>query len=341
MKSVIPPTKLKKLPLLFCLLLLVSSTRAQDAVFSQFYAAPVQLNPAFAGSTFAPRFAVNYRSQWFNFPNAYTTFSASYEQFLERTNSGVGLTVMSDNAGDGIYKTLSAGFVYSYRLQILDDLFLKGGLELGVVQERLDWERLIFLDQIDDLNGPGLPSQEERPERLTNSYVDISSGFLLYSSQFYLGLTLKHLNRPSQSYLTINENLQEGIPMRFSVHAGAEFSLSGNNKRGSQTFLSPNVIFVRQGAFVQINAGAYMGVGAFYFGSWFRHTVENPDAVIFLAGLKQGIFKLGYSFDWTISDFGIDNGGAHELSLILNLDNSESYKKRRGSRYNDCFQIFR
>lgn len=322
-------------------LLIFNDLKAQDPVFSQFYAAPIQLNPAFAGSTFAPRFAINYRTQWSNFPNAYTTFAASYEQFLERANSGIGMTLMSDTAGDGLYKTLSASFIYSYRVQILKDLFLKGGIELGVNQERLDWDRLVFLDQIDRFDGPVLASNEERPATLSNNYVDISTGLLLFSSKYYVGLTLKHLNTPSQTYLFVNENLSEGLPMRFGIHAGAEFSLSGNNKRGNGAFISPNIIYVKQGEFTQINAGAYFGLGAVYLGSWFRHTVSNSDAVIFLAGVKQGIFKLGYSFDYTVSDFGIENGGAHELSLILNLDNSESYKRRRGSRYNDCFKIFR
>ncbi|RME01149.1 MAG: type IX secretion system membrane protein PorP/SprF, partial [Bacteroidetes bacterium] len=38
--------------------------RAQDPVFTQFNATPLAINPAFAGTTHAPRFAASYRNEW-------------------------------------------------------------------------------------------------------------------------------------------------------------------------------------------------------------------------------------------------------------------------------------
>jgi len=59
--------------------------KAQDPVFSQFYAAPLQLNPAFAGNTYAPFVTLNYRSQWSGFTDfsTYNTYAASFSQFIE------------------------------------------------------------------------------------------------------------------------------------------------------------------------------------------------------------------------------------------------------------------
>ena len=44
---------------------------AQDLHFSQFYAAPLYLNPAFAGTAGGPRFILNYRNQWPGINNAF------------------------------------------------------------------------------------------------------------------------------------------------------------------------------------------------------------------------------------------------------------------------------
>ena len=42
----------------------LNKTLAQDPQFSQFYAAPLYLNPAFAGSAQEARVGINYRNQW-------------------------------------------------------------------------------------------------------------------------------------------------------------------------------------------------------------------------------------------------------------------------------------
>ena len=46
------------------LLLTAGSAYAQDPEFTQFYANPLYLNPAFAGSSHCPRMNLNYRNQW-------------------------------------------------------------------------------------------------------------------------------------------------------------------------------------------------------------------------------------------------------------------------------------
>ena len=92
--------------LLLGLLLGVSITAsAQDPQFTQFYANPMYLNPAFAGSARCPRVAINYRNQWPALKKTYITTSASYDQHFDMLNGGVGLMVMNDKAGEGTIAT--------------------------------------------------------------------------------------------------------------------------------------------------------------------------------------------------------------------------------------------
>jgi len=55
---------------------------AQDPEFTQFYANPLYLNPAFAGTARCPRVNLNYRNQWPAISGTYVTYSASYDQHL-------------------------------------------------------------------------------------------------------------------------------------------------------------------------------------------------------------------------------------------------------------------
>lgn len=323
--------------------------QAQDPMFSQFYASPLQINPAFAGVTIAPRLTLNYRSQWGQFDGGYETYAATYEQAIEGLNSGIGLIVMADDAMDGVYKTNRISGVYGYKLKINDQSFIKFGLEAGFIRTNLDWDRLQFGDQIDPLNGfedpLGNPNQsgELRPANLGKTIFDVGAGILVYTNKMYGGISIKHLNSPDESLLEINQNLGAGLPMRLTFHAGAEFAVNGNNNRNDATFISPNVLIVKQGDFGQVNAGAYAGFGKFFGGAWYRLGFSNADAAILLAGYREGILRIGYSYDFTVSQLAsVNTGGTHEISITINFDNSaETQRRRKSSRYNDCFKMFK
>ena len=327
---------------------LISGLKGQDPVFSQFYASPAQLNPALAGTTYAPRLAFNYRNQWPGL-NAYVTYAASYEQFVSSLNSGFGLMLMGDDQGQGLIKSTQLKGLYSYRLRVVDDVFVKIGVEAGFNQSNYDWDRFIFLDQLDKLNGPVDPSgalnptSEQRPENTTVTYFDVGAGMVFYTPHFYAGLSIRHLTQPEDGVLRINDQITDGWPLLYSLHVGTEITLQKGNNRRAGSFISPNILVIRQANFGQINVGAYGGLGAFFVGTWYRHAWSNPDALIFLAGVRHGIFKIGYTYDLTLSQLAAaPSGGAHELSLIVNFELSDAFKRQqKNNRFNDCFQLFR
>jgi type IX secretion system PorP/SprF family membrane protein len=146
---------------------------------------------------------------------------------------------------------------------------------------------------------------------------------------------MKHLNTPNESLLGINDNLNTGLPMRFTVHGGAQIKVREGNKRKSAAFISPNIMFIKQGDFGQLNVGAYGSMGFVFAGIWYRQAFTNPDATILLVGVQKGIFKIGYSYDVTVSGLSGYTGGSHEISLTLN------FERDRGIDYSDCFQLFR
>src|SRR6187549_4036717 len=81
------------------ILLGLNPVTAQDPQFSQFYAAPLYLNPAFAGATQQGRVGMNYRNQWPSIDANFTTISAFADFYIEDKNSGVGAILTGDNVG--------------------------------------------------------------------------------------------------------------------------------------------------------------------------------------------------------------------------------------------------
>ncbi len=329
--------KIPQLIVLIGILLGSLYSRAQDPLFSQFYATPLQISPAFVGSSHAPRAGIAYRNQWTGFNNAYRTYSVFYEQSLERLNSGVGFNVEGDDAGDGILRTLRASALFSYRLQMAEKWSVRIGSEIGLHQTTLAWEKLVFPDQIDPLQGPVITTSEVRPERLNTALLDLSAGFLLIGPHFWFSLGLKHLNTPDQGLFFINDNLSGGLPLRYTLNAGMELPLSKSNKAGLSSFISPNVLFASQGPYRQVNAGAYVATGPIFGGAWFRHTLSNADAVIMLIGFRQELFKIGLSYDITVSELAGRAGGTYEVTFGLFFDRG----RRRPIDWNDCGRMFR
>ena len=243
---------------------------AQDPVFSQFYASPLQLNPAFAGSAMAPFIALNYRMQYPGFSDggaAYSTFAASFDQHLAGLNSGIGLSLMTDDAGAGLMRKTYASAHYSYKVSINENVAARIGVEAGFIQSNLDWNRLVFPDQIDPSTGSTLPdgtrrpSSEIRPEQLNKTLFDMSMGLVVYGSNFHAGFVAKHLATPDEGYINANQNLRIGLPIRFTMHGGYEFTLKKATRYKLGSFVAPTVLLMKQGDFAQFTVGSFVGFG--------------------------------------------------------------------------------
>ena len=329
-----------------------SGARAQDAVFSQFYAAPLLLNPAFAGTARAPSIALNHRSQYVGFAGTvpYQTYSVSYGQYLAPLRSGIGVSLFADDAGDNLFGTYGATAYYSYQVDLGDDNSVRVGMSAGAKHVRIDWDRLVFGDQLNANTGelgPGgtpTPTREQRPGETQTTYLDLGAGLLYAGRVAYLGVSADHLTTPDDRIASVGaDGFYKGLPMRWSVHTGAQINLRGARaRRGKEAFVTPNVLYARQGPFDQVNAGAYVQVGALFGGAWFRHAFGNGDAAIGVVGVEYGMYKFGYSYDYTVSALSQVSAGTHELSLQIDFEEAAWIKaRRRNNRYNDCLNLFR
>jgi type IX secretion system PorP/SprF family membrane protein len=109
---------LKSFLLIFLIFLFPGFIFGQDPEFSQFFANPLHLNPAFAGTSDLPRTTINYRNQWPNNGSTYKTYSISYDQISKKLNAGIGFQIYYDQELNNVVNTSSAAFSYSYHLKL-------------------------------------------------------------------------------------------------------------------------------------------------------------------------------------------------------------------------------
>ncbi len=318
---------------------LVKKGWTQDPEFSQFYTAPYHLNPSMIGFTSEPRVTVNYRHQYPSFNNAWLTMGIAYDQHFEELNSSFGLSVLADRAG-GIYNTYLVSGQYAYQLQLNDKLLLKAGAQVSYLQKNLNWDKVVLPDMIDDTTGDIIPGSFAGLQETNNIHrLDLGLGMVAYTDQLYIGASFKHITRPSVSFTTA-EDPENSLHVRSAFHLGYVFYTSKPRRGFKRFYISPNVLFVNQGPVNQINAGAYLGKGALFGGVWARHTFNNMDALIFMAGVKAGVFRFGYSYDYRLGSLGV-NANAHEVSMTFDFGQTYWAKKRKKVNADSkCPEIF-
>jgi len=110
-------TTMKKLLTLVSIFLVILSLKAQDPHLSQFYVAPLQLNPALTGVINGNvRAGFLYRSQWGEVlrdesTNQFRTMTAAvdFRIPIKKNALGIGLEMMNDKAADSNFGTTRAG----------------------------------------------------------------------------------------------------------------------------------------------------------------------------------------------------------------------------------------
>jgi len=293
---------------------------AQDPQFSQFYAAPLYLNPALTGNTHQDRIGLNYRLQWPAIGPGYKTYSVTYDHRSAAMNSGIGGMVMHDRAGSFGLNFTQAALSYSYEARLNRRQAVRGGMRVGYTMRSYDPRNMLFADQVIRDNAP----TSIEPALLSSvSYFDFSAGLLYYSEQFWGGFSVNHLNEPQQSlYLDGDASL----PMRTSVHVGYRFAVDGRAFRHSETTMTLASHYKAQQQWDQLDIGAYIDHLSVTFGMWYRGLpalkayqpgYPNDEAVVAMFGYKTPYqLRVVYSYDVTVSKLTLKSGGAHEISLI-------------------------
>ena len=174
--------------LCFSFLLFASVSKAQDAIFSQFYNSTVYLNPALVGVEQDLTASLTHRAQWQNLLFPYTTSQFSFVVPYYKSNhtkplghvGGVGFSVYNDKAGENNnFKTtgLNASFAYNLPMDRRYVHVISYGLQIGLINKRIDPEGLQWGEQYNPFVGFDASIAPTEIQNFQNrSFFDINSG---------------------------------------------------------------------------------------------------------------------------------------------------------------------
>lgn len=300
---------------------------AQDPHFSQFFASPLTLNPAFTGKFDGQwRLAANHRNQWPSIPKAYITTSASVDfgilkgRLPENDILGVGISGLTDASANSALKLNYGAISLSYHKALDENGYntIGAGFQGSYNSMVLDITKLTFEDMLTQNGFTGTTA-----DILTNgnnqSYFDVNAGVLYSGSSngqnnYYLGVSMYHINRPRVNFKDKNWYLTN----RLTVHGGGYFPVSD--------VVSVNLSAIHQiqnkasetvfGGAISLSAGTSDNGSPtnVYVGSWMRLN----DALIPYLGLEIGGLRIGASYDVNISTLkaATTSRGGSEISVI-------------------------
>lgn len=303
------------LPALIAMTLQTQVSQAQDAIFSQFFFSPMYLNPAYAGTENGFRMTSSFRSHPIPDASNFSTISASLDMYAPRMHGGLGLIVISDNQGEMAWNN-HIDVIYAVHIRLSHNWDLNFGAQAGYFRRDIRWGNLDFLD----------PNQPPPDEEYTHA-PNFGSGILVFNDWFYAGAAIHHMAEPNQSVFSNHK-----LPRKYTAHAGMLFAPPEARRANTvpyEYFFSPNIIYQHQGGINRINIGLYAGAEPVMIGAWYRHNLQEPSAIIFLAGLRRGDFTFGYSYDYSLSASTDVRHGVHEISLSYVLMSQQQERRLR------------
>jgi type IX secretion system PorP/SprF family membrane protein len=283
---------LKKLILsITTVVMAATATIAQnDPMINHFMYHEHVYNPANAGNTKTINVGLLARQQWIGFKGAPSTQLLNTYGYLPKIKGGIGMVLVNDRLGNE--RSVAARLSYAYRQRVGDDVYLSGGISLGILNRAVRGNDLIFQDGGDQ---SALNAFEN------NMKPDVGLGLEFSGKGLVLGASITHLDQSLKKATVFR------VPRHYFGYAKYNWNVS------EKTMLQP-AVFVRSSAFITqadiaINAtfNKRVTVGTFY---------RTTDDVGMLLGVHFGKFMVSYSYDFDFGELSTNQSGSHELTLI-------------------------
>ena len=296
----------------------INATAQQTIQFSQYMFNGLALNPAYAGYKEDVTLNLSSRIQWVGINDAPQTSTVSVDGVVNSDNKNVGLGLIAtlDQLGPESNTSIYANYAYRLRLDALDTKRLCFGLGFGGEQYSLDGSKFIATDAGDG----SIPTGS-----ISKFTPDFRFGVYYYTPDYYVGASV--FNLLAQPLVTLTDNAPIVNEVRtVYLTGGAMLPLSDfidlkPSLMIKEDFKGPTNVDLT--AFLVFNKIVWLGTsyqtGFVGFNqSNLQSNLDETDAISAIAQFYlNDHFRIGYSYDFTLSKLANYQSGSHEISLSL------------------------
>lgn len=296
---------MKKIILLISFLFYITSASAQqDPEYTHYMYNMSVVNPAYATGTSA---MINlgglYRTQWVGAVGAPKTFTFFGHTALSEKIE-VGASLISDDIGDGAKKENNFYVDFAYVLQLEGKNRLSLGVKAGFTSLQTNFNGFRFTDPATDL---------AFAENINVTKPNIGAGAYYFTDKYYIGVSVPNLLSSKHIEEKSGINAFGSEQIHTFLTAGYVFQISDAFKL-KPAFMSRFV----SGAPISVDITANVLYNdKFELGAAYRVN----DAVSALMNINvTPSLRIGYAYDYTVSNLGQFNSGTHEIMLLFDLD---------------------
>jgi len=304
--------KNKKILILVGALLCISNFYAQqDPQYTQYMYNMNVVNPAYAGSRGTLSLGLLGRTQWTGVDGAPKTATFDVHAPIGR-KVGAGFSVISDEIGPVKEQNIYADL--SYTLTTSEEGRLAFGLKGGITLQDINLLDVVL---------PQTPNGEDPlfDENVNETYPNFGAGIYYYTSKFYVGFSVPNILKSEHFEKSGGIITEASEEMHYFLTSGYVFDLSSTLK------FKPSVMLKGvAGAPLSVDVSAnFLMYDRLELGASYR--LDDSLSALINFGVTKD-FRIGYAYDYTISDFSNTNtSGSHELILLYDIDFSKKNLK--------------
>lgn len=298
---------MKKILLFIILICFLNKVEAQqDPQYTHYMYNMSVVNPAYATATPSVlNLGGLYRTQWVGAVGAPKTFTFFAHTPVSESVE-LGLSLISDDIGDGAKKENNIFGDFAYVLQLNNKHRLSLGIKAGVTIFETNFNGF-------ELESGSTSTDPAFDENINRVFPNVGAGLFYFTDKYYVGLSAPNLlsTKHIEERQGINRFGSENLHVFFT--GGYVFQLNQDIKL-KPSFMAKGVKGVPGVVDVSANVLLY---DKLEFGLSYR----LDDAVSGLVNINvTPNLRVGYAYDYTVTNLGDFNSGTHEILLLFDLN---------------------